>query len=156
MKRSLIIILLLCFPTVIFAKYCPACLQTYQAQSIRGQAKLVYQWSHRIIKSKKMMKLSDFKQLFDRHFRMVVNGKNVARGVRGTYRYFYSTRRKSKLLESRLNEILVDQNKAALAYQTITKRRNGGKYRSLVITILTFKHHKVDNWKEVSYSSRIK
>ena len=147
-----IIILLLCFPTTIFAKYCPACFATYQAQTIRGQAKLVYSWTNRIMTSKKTAKLSDFKRIFSKNFTMVINGRTVAKGIRGTYQYFYFARKKSKTLESRLEQVIVDRNKVALQYQVISKRRNGKKYRYLIVSILHFKHHKLDTWWEVSHA----
>jgi len=173
MKRSLLFFLLF-FPLLGLAKYCPACLKTFQAQTIRGQARILYSWLDRTLSGKMRLKLSDTKLLFSKDTVITINGKRIAVDARGAYEFFYTTQQqKQKLLESRLEKIIVDENDVVLKYQYITERRKKassayrklavpgstflpGKYRTLAITLLHFKHHKVESWWEVQYTTRIK
>jgi len=161
MKRSLLFLLLF-FPSLGLAKYCPACLQTFQAQTTIGQANILYRWLDRTMSGKMPLKLSDTKRLFSEDLLMSINGKRVAMDARGAYTFFYTTLQQQKLLESRLEQVIVDENNVVLKYQFITERKRKrsksltGKYRTLAITMLHFKHHKVDSWWELRYTTRIK
>jgi len=170
MKRSLFFFFLLLFPSLGFAKYCPACLKTFQAQTVRGQANVLYNWLNKTISGKIPLKLSDTERLFSKDTTININGKRVAMNVRGAYKFISAVvQEHQKLLESRLEQVIVDENDVVLRYQYITEqkrkvasrftipgaKRLPGKYRTLAITVLRFKNHKVESWWEVRYIRRI-
>ena len=151
MKRVLLFLCLLSAPVIVFAKYCPTCLQTYQNQTTRGQAQLFYRWSTAIMNPKNRIKSKDFRIVFSKNIKMVVNGTTVAYGIPAAYAYFMKIRSRNPVRVSQLQETVAEKNKAAIQYVTITRSR-GRKHRNLVLAILGFEGHKIISYYGISHA----
>lgn len=154
MKRIFLFLLLISLPIFSFAKYCPTCFETFQAQTIRGQSQLLYRWILAVMNPENKLNYSDVKQLFDADVMMTMNGSRVAYGIPAVYHYFLVLRQHQSLQESKLQLLLVDGQHAAIQFQKITKH-GGKKYHSFHILILEFKGHKVVDWSDISHEKLI-
>jgi len=156
MKRGLLLFLFL-FPSLAFAKYCPACFHTFQARTPAGQAKIIYRWLDQTMKGKAPLKLSDTKRLFSKSVTININGKRVARNPQGVYKFFSRMKQRQKLLESHLDQLLVDGKNVVLRYHFVTQKKrhvtvNTKKHRRLAIVILHFQNHQLKSWWEVQHT----
>lgn len=153
MRKVILFLLLLSLPSLGFAKQCPTCLKVFQSQTVRGQTRLLYQWLSKVMSPKNPLKYGNVKRLFNKNITITVNGNRMASGLPATYRYLMRLKRTQPLEDSKLRRILVDGQHAALQFQTIT-RQKGQRYRTLVITILEFKEHKLLYWHSVNHALR--
>jgi len=153
-KKIIIFLCLLTLPLIGYAKYCPSCLNTFQAQTVHGQTELLFQWLMKVMNPKYPLKQQDIKHLFDKNASIIINGHRVARGFTGIRHYLVKIRRYDPLLEFKLRQLLVDQKQTVIAYQLVSKRRRH-KYRSVIIAILEFKGSKLLYWWSVAHTTRI-
>ena len=152
MKRALVLLLIL-IPSIAFAKYCPTCLRTYQAQTPRGQTRVIYKWISRVGSGALPLDLPSVKQLFSEDAVITVNGKRMATGQQAIYDLFHTELLSKKLIESQMKQILTEGKNSSLKYEFITEK-NGAKYRNLAITLFHFENHKITDWWDLRYTTQ--
>lgn len=155
MKRFLFFCFFFFLPLLGYAKYCPSCFETYQSQTIHGRTNFFYYWMIQMMDPKNPIHREQFQYLFDKKIKILLNGATLALGVPDAFQYFLTSRQNNPVLRARLERILVDQNTSIIKFQTVFQK-NKKRYRSIEISILDFKKHKIVSWNSVAYVTLVR